>query len=75
MQLLKIGMDHAIPTTAMAASLNYFDAYCSEHLPANLIQAQRDYFGAHTYERIDKQGSFHTEWNLAPRPANKEGRQ
>ena len=74
-QLLKIGMDHAIPTTAMAASLNYFDSYCSEHLPANLIQAQRDYFGAHTYERIDKQGSFHTEWNLAPSPANEEGRQ
>ena len=74
-QLLKIGMDHEIPTTAMAASLSYFDSYCNEHLPANLIQAQRDYFGAHTYERIDKQGSFHTEWNLAPSPANEEGKQ
>ena len=40
-----------------------FDAYTSEHMPTNLIQAQRDYFGAHTYERIDKEGKFHTEWN------------
>jgi 6-phosphogluconate dehydrogenase len=74
-QLLKIAMDHAIPTAALAASLNYFNAYCSDYLPANLIQAQRDYFGAHTYERIDQTGSFHTEWNLAPSPANEEGRQ
>ena len=74
-QLLKIAMDHGIPTAALAASLNYFNAYSSEFLPANLIQAQRDYFGAHTYERVDKTGSFHTEWNLAPSPANEEGRQ
>ena len=74
-QLLKIAMDHSIPATAMAASLNYFNAYVSDYLPANLIQAQRDYFGAHTYERVDQPGSFHTEWNLAPSPANEEGRQ
>jgi 6-phosphogluconate dehydrogenase len=43
-------------------SLGYFDAYRSPWLPANLIQAQRDYFGAHTYERIDAKGTFHTEW-------------
>ena len=44
------------------ASLSYFDAYRSAWLPANLIQAQRDYFGSHTYERIDAKGTFHTEW-------------
>lgn len=51
-----------IPVPAMAASLAYFDAYRSIRLPANLIQAQRDYFGAHTYRRIDRGGIFHTEW-------------
>ena len=61
--LLQIAMDNNLPVAALSASLNYFDAYCSGRLPANLIQAQRDYFGAHTYERIDKPGSFHTEWN------------
>ena len=51
-----------IPCLAMSASLAYYDAYRSERLPANLTQAQRDYFGAHTYRRVDKQGSFHTQW-------------
>ncbi|HTX92552.1 MAG TPA: NADP-dependent phosphogluconate dehydrogenase [Anaerolineales bacterium] len=51
-----------IPVLALGASLAYFDAYRSERLPANLTQAQRDYFGAHTYRRIDREGSFHTEW-------------
>jgi len=51
-----------IPTLAMSSSLAYFDAYRSERLPANLTQAQRDYFGAHTYRRLDKPGVFHTEW-------------
>jgi len=55
-----VGM--GIPILAMSASLAYFDAYRSERLPANLTQAQRDYFGAHTYHRIDREGSFHTEW-------------
>jgi 6-phosphogluconate dehydrogenase len=54
--------DLAIPTPALAVSLGYFYADHSAWLPANLIQAQRDYFGAHTYERIDEKGSFHTEW-------------
>lgn len=54
-----------IPMPAFMASLCYFDAYRSAQSPANLIQAQRDYFGAHTYERIDKKGSFHTEWQHA----------
>lgn len=53
-----------IPTPAMMASLSYFDSYRSAWLPANLIQAQRDYFGAHTYERNDSEGAFHTEWTL-----------
>ena len=52
-----------IPVPAMMASLSYFDSYRSSWLPANLVQAQRDFFGAHTYERIDRPGSFHTEWN------------
>ncbi len=51
-----------IPTLALSSSLAYFDAYRSERLPANLTQAQRDYFGAHTYRRVDKPGVFHTEW-------------
>jgi 6-phosphogluconate dehydrogenase len=55
-----IGM--GIPALALSASLAYFDAYRSERLPANLTQAQRDYFGAHTYRRIDREGSFHTKW-------------
>jgi 6-phosphogluconate dehydrogenase len=51
-----------IPVPAFSASLDYFDSYRRGTLPQNLTQAQRDYFGAHTYERIDKPGSFHTEW-------------
>jgi 6-phosphogluconate dehydrogenase len=55
-----VGM--GIPVLAHSASLAYFDAYRSERLPANLTQAQRDYFGAHTYRRVDKDGVFHTQW-------------
>jgi 6-phosphogluconate dehydrogenase len=51
-----------IPIPAFMLSLAYFDAYRSARLPANLIQAQRDYFGAHTYRRIDSDGVFHTQW-------------
>lgn len=58
---------HAIhmgyPVGGLMAALSYFDAYRSERMPTNLIQAQRDYFGAHTYQRIDEPGTFHTEWN------------
>jgi 6-phosphogluconate dehydrogenase len=50
----------AVP--ALSASLAYYDAYRSARLPANLLQAQRDYFGAHTYRRTDKEGVFHTDW-------------
>ena len=52
-----------VPAPGLMVSLGYLDAYRSTWLPANLIQAQRDYFGAHTYERIDAKGTFHTEWN------------
>lgn len=51
-----------IPVPAFSASLDYFDSYRREYLPQNLTQAQRDYFGAHTYLRVDKEGIFHTEW-------------
>jgi len=51
-----------IPCLAFSASLAYYDAYRTARLPANLTQAQRDYFGAHTYRRVDKEGVFHTEW-------------
>jgi len=58
------GVLHGVPMPAMSAALSYFDGYRSERLPANLVQAQRDYFGAHTYERIDKPRGqfFHTNW-------------
>jgi len=51
-----------IPCLAFSASLGYFDSYRRGHLPQNLTQAQRDFFGAHTYERLDREGIFHTEW-------------
>jgi 6-phosphogluconate dehydrogenase len=51
-----------IPCLALSASLNYFDSYRRDRLPQNLTQAQRDFFGAHTYERVDREGIFHTEW-------------
>lgn len=54
-----------IPAPCLMASLGYFDAYRSAWMPANLIQAQRDYFGAHTYERNDAKGTFHTQWEKA----------
>jgi 6-phosphogluconate dehydrogenase len=58
-----LAIQNNLPIAALSATLNYFNAYTAANLPANLIQAQRDYFGAHTYERIDMPGSFHTEWN------------
>ncbi len=55
-------IEQGVAAPAFSASLAYFDSYRSERLPANLLQAQRDFFGAHTYERVDKPGTFHTEW-------------
>jgi 6-phosphogluconate dehydrogenase len=51
-----------IPAPAFASALAYYDSYRTERLPANLLQAQRDYFGAHTFQRLDKEGSFHFNW-------------
>ena len=57
-----------IPTPAFSAALAYYDGYRSERLPANLLQAQRDYFGAHTYNRVDKGGVFHSDWIRLRKP-------
>lgn len=54
----------SIPVPAFSSTLAYFDSYFSEKLPANLIQAMRDYFGAHGYRRVDREGRFHTEWEV-----------
>lgn len=61
---LKMAIDAGIPVPAMSSALAFLDGYCSSTLPANLIQAQRDYFGAHTYERNDRERGerFHTDW-------------
>ena len=53
---------NGVPTPAFSSSLAYYDGVRAERLPAALIQAQRDFFGAHTYRRVDKDGTFHTEW-------------
>jgi len=61
-EVVQTAVGLGIPMLATSASLAYFDAYRSAVLPANLTQAQRDYFGAHTYRRVDKEGVFHTQW-------------
>ena len=65
-RIISTAAQNGIGIPAFGASLAYYDGYRRERLPANLIQAQRDFFGAHTYERTDKQGIVHTEW--APQP-------
>ncbi|MDA7027035.1 NADP-dependent phosphogluconate dehydrogenase [Bacillus sp. CLL-7-23] len=59
---IALAVEQGIPVPCFSSALAYFDSYRTATLPANLIQAQRDYFGAHTYERTDKEGIFHTEW-------------
>jgi 6-phosphogluconate dehydrogenase len=54
--------EHGIAVSAFMSALSYFDSYRTATLPANLLQAQRDYFGAHTYRRVDREGIFHTQW-------------
>ena len=61
-KVVQIAIGRGIPVPAFSGSLAYYDSYRSARLPANLIQAQRDLFGAHTYERTDKAGIFHTDW-------------
>lgn len=60
--VVQLSIGAGIPVSALVGSLTYFDSYRTSRLPANLVQAQRDFFGSHTYERIDKAGKFHTEW-------------
>lgn len=61
-EIIGLAVLNGIPVPCFSAAVSYYDSYRSETLPANLLQAQRDYFGAHTYQRIDKEGTFHTEW-------------
>ncbi len=60
--VVALAVKAGIPAPALAAAINYYDSYRAEVLPANLLQAQRDYFGAHTYERVDRPGNFHYSW-------------
>ncbi len=62
-EVVKSAADLGVPIPAFSNTLTYLDGYRQKRLPANLLQAQRDYFGAHTYRRIDKEGVFHTEWD------------
>lgn len=59
---VSLAAEWGVPALAFSSALAYYDAYRSERLPANLTQAQRDYFGAHTYRRLDRPGFFHTDW-------------
>src|SRR5690625_2562611 len=61
-EVVSVAVKQGIAVPAFSSAIAYFDSYRSADLPANLLQAQRDYFGAHTYERKDKEGSFHTNW-------------
>jgi 6-phosphogluconate dehydrogenase len=61
-EVVRLAVEQGVPVPAFSGSLAYYDSYRSARLPANLIQAQRDLFGAHTYERVDQEGAFHTDW-------------
>ncbi|MCW9134388.1 NADP-dependent phosphogluconate dehydrogenase, partial [Bacillus paramycoides] len=61
-QIISVAVQQGIPVPAFSAAISYYDSYRTATLPANLLQAQRDYFGAHTYKRVDKEGTFHTKW-------------
>lgn len=65
-RVVSIAVTDGIPVPAFSSAIAYYDSYRRAQLPANLIQAQRDYFGAHTYQRIDEEGIFHTEWLEKP---------
>ena len=64
-EALRTAIALGIPTPALSSALAYYDSYRAARLPANLIQAQRDYFGAHTYQRIDQPGTFHSSWTAS----------
>jgi 6-phosphogluconate dehydrogenase len=61
-KVARLGLREGIPVMALASTVTYFDAFRAGRLPLNLVQAQRDFFGSHTYERTDREGVFHTEW-------------
>ncbi len=61
-KVVAVAVERGIPVPAFASALAYYDSYRTERLPANLLQAQRDYFGAHTFQRVDREGSFHFQW-------------
>ncbi len=61
-KVVAVAVERGIPVPAFASALAYYDSYRTERLPANLLQAQRDYFGAHTFQRADREGSFHFQW-------------
>jgi 6-phosphogluconate dehydrogenase len=61
-EVVAMGALHGVAVPSFMSALSYYDAYRSARLPANLLQAQRDYFGAHTYQRTDRPGKFHTRW-------------
>lgn len=65
-KIVSIGALHNYPLAGLMSSLNYYNAYRRQLLPTNLVQAQRDFFGAHTYQRVDEPGIFHTEWETKP---------
>ncbi|MFS0823446.1 NADP-dependent phosphogluconate dehydrogenase [Bacillus sp. 1P02SD] len=61
-KVISVAVEKGIPVPCFSSAIAYYDSYRTETLPANLLQAQRDYFGAHTYQRVDKEGIFHTNW-------------
>jgi 6-phosphogluconate dehydrogenase len=63
--VVRVAVSAGIPVPALGSSLAYYDSYRSARLPANLTQGQRDFFGAHTYRRVDRDGVFHTDWTQA----------
>ncbi|KAI6700406.1 hypothetical protein NL676_014730 [Syzygium grande] len=69
-RVVSLAINSGISVPGMSSSLAYFDTYRRARVPANLVQAQRDYFGAHTYERVDMEGSFHTEWFKIAKQSN-----
>lgn len=60
--VVALAVQSGVPVPTFSSAISYYDSYCSENLPANIIQAQRDYFGAHTYQRVDKEGIYHYDW-------------
>jgi len=61
-KVISVAIEKGIPVPCFSSAIAYYDSYRTDTLPANLLQAQRDYFGAHTYQRVDKDGTFHTNW-------------